>query len=80
MRFRVPHLKPNEVPVTEERQTQTDAEGLQYEDDRKGAPTANATDDDGSEIVNSKFQHGVQSAQAMTQVWSMSHLIAAYIM
>ncbi|EAU31749.1 conserved hypothetical protein [Aspergillus terreus NIH2624] len=79
MRFRVPHLKPNEVPVTEERQTQTDAEGLQYEDDRKGAPTANATDDDGSEIVNSKFQHGVQSAQAMTQVWSMSHLIAAYI-
>ncbi|KAE8387053.1 hypothetical protein BDV23DRAFT_174987 [Aspergillus alliaceus] len=30
-------------------------------------------------LVNPEFQHGVQSAQAMTQAWSMQHLILAYV-
>ncbi len=32
------------------------------------------------EIVTPEFQYGVQSAQAMTQVWSTNHLIAAYVL
>lgn len=81
MRFRFPLLTPKEVPVTEERRAQ-DAEGLQYgENEKRGvADNAHAASDDESEVVNTEFQHGVQSAQAMTQVWSMKHLVAAYIM
>lgn len=33
-----------------------------------------------SEAVDTTAQHGVQKAEATTQVWSRSHLIMAYIL
>jgi len=36
--------------------------------------------DSTDEAVTKEFQHGVQAAQAMTQVWERKHLVAAYIL
>jgi len=34
--------------------------------------------DDDLDKVDERFQHGVQMAQAMTQVWTRNHLILAF--
>ncbi|KAL3476763.1 hypothetical protein BJX99DRAFT_227272 [Aspergillus californicus] len=78
MRFRLPY-KRDEVPVDDnlrpadnEAPTEKEAESRPAELDPK--------EDKLSDIVNSDFQHGVQAAQAMTQVWSFSHIVAAYVL
>lgn len=80
MRFRFP-LKRDEIPVAETRQRQDDTEASNgTQEESKGASAEELKLDDGSDIVNPEFQHGVQSAQAMTQVWSKQHLIMAFVM
>ena len=82
MRFRLP-LKRDEVPVAEVRHRSSDVEDhhgdlqVSKEATTKGAVPV---DDSSSNLVNTDFQHGVQTAQAMTQAWSKQHLIIAYIL
>ncbi|KAE8147774.1 major facilitator superfamily domain-containing protein [Aspergillus avenaceus] len=79
MKFRFP-LKPDEVPVEEKRHPEDhEADATQPASKEATSTRANQVDDDQSDVVNPEFQHGVQSAQAMTQVWSKQHLIAAYV-
>jgi hypothetical protein len=80
MKFRLP-LKPDEVPVEEKRHEDDEAKTVPHSA-FKEAVTSNIkqADDDKSDVVNPEFQHGVQSAQAMTQVWSKQHLIMAYVL
>ena len=82
MRLRIPNLvsRPNEVPVVAETATGSDVEvaGAQEMNEKSGAQTqVNSKFDD--EGVSPEVQHGVQVAQAINQVWSREHLIAAYI-
>lgn len=81
MRFRLP-IKPDEIPVDEKQQPNDDEANVTPQSASKEAATSRAdqVDDDKSDVVNPEFQHGVQSAQAMTQVWSKQHLILAYVM
>lgn len=37
-----------------------------------------SSSDDDLDKVDERFQHGVQMAQAMTQVWTRNHLILAF--
>jgi hypothetical protein len=82
MRLRIPNLvsRPNEVPVVAETATGSDVEvaGTQEMNEKNGPQTQvnNKFDDEG---VSPEVQHGVQVAQAINQVWSREHLIAAYI-
>jgi ribosomal protein S16 len=46
-------------------------------DDKSYAISSKENESDG---VTLSFQHGVQSAQAVTQLWSTKHLVMAYIM
>ncbi|GMG03760.1 unnamed protein product [Aspergillus oryzae] len=80
MRFRLP-IKPDEIPVDEKQQPNDDEANVTPQSASKEAATSRAdqVDDDKSDVVNPEFQHGVQSAQAMTQVWSKQHLILAYV-
>lgn len=82
MRLRIPNLvsQPNEVPVAAETATGSDKEvtGAQ-EMNEKNEPCTQVTsklEDDG---VFPEVQHGVQIAQAINQIWSREHLVAAYI-
>lgn len=82
MRLRIPNLvsRPNEVPVVAETATGSDVEvaGAQEMNEKSGTQTqVNSKFDD--EGVSPEVQHGVQVAQAINQVWSREHLIAAYI-
>lgn len=36
--------------------------------------------DGGSDVITKEFQHGVQSAQAINQLWTTKHLVMAYLM
>jgi hypothetical protein len=82
MRLRIPNLvsRPNEVPVVAETATGSDVEvtGAQEMNEKDVTQTQvnNKFDDEG---VSPEVQHGVQVAQAINQVWSREHLIAAYI-
>ncbi|KAI4748687.1 siderophore iron transporter-like protein mirB [Aureobasidium sp. EXF-12298] len=82
MRLRIPNLvsRPNEVPVVAETATGSDVEvaGAQEMNEKSGTQTQvkSKFDDEG---VSPEVQHGVQVAQAINQVWSREHLIAAYI-
>lgn len=82
MRLRIPNLvsRPNEVPVVAETASGSDVEvaGSQEMNEKDG-PQAQVNakfEDDG---VSPEVQHGVRVAQAINQVWSREHLIAAYI-
>jgi hypothetical protein len=79
MRFRLP-LKRDELPVDESNQRPVDheapAEKVVGSQPVEVDPKENGQDD----VVNAEFQHGVQAAQAMTQVWSFSHIVAAYVL
>ena len=77
MKFRLP-LKADEVPVAEE-EVRHDNEAVPDSYSKEAQASAPAVGSDSeSELVNPNFQHGVQAAQAMTQVWSMQHIILAY--
>jgi ribosomal protein L6P/L9E len=82
MRLRIPNLvsRPNEVPVVAETASGSDVEvaGSQEMNEKNGPQTQvnSKFEDDG---VSPEVQHGVQVAQAINQVWSREHLIAAYI-
>ncbi|KAL4779567.1 major facilitator superfamily domain-containing protein [Aspergillus varians] len=79
MRFRLPY-KHDELPVDENSQRPADNEAPT----EKGAESlpAEVEPKEGKEgdLVNPDFQHGVQAVQAMTQVWSFSHIVAAYVL
>ena len=45
-----------------------------------GVSTDVHSEDDEKAAVTKEFQHGVQAAEAMTQVWETKHLITAYIL
>ncbi|KAK1145222.1 hypothetical protein N8T08_004375 [Aspergillus melleus] len=77
MKFRLP-LKPDEVPVTE-KEVRHDNEAVPVPNSKEAQVSDPAVGSDSeSELVNPNFQHGVQAAQAMTQVWSMQHIVLAY--
>lgn len=46
-------------------------------DDKSYAISSEENESNG---ITPSFQHGVQSAQAVTQLWSTKHLVMAYIM
>jgi hypothetical protein len=82
MRLRIPNLvsRPNEVPVVADAAPGSDVEvaGTQELNEKNGPQTqVNSKSED--EGVSPEVQHGVQVAQAINQVWSREHLIAAYI-
>ena len=81
MKFSLP-IKPDEIPLDEKRHPDDDEANVAPQSAAKEAATSRAdqVDEDKSDVVNLEFQHGVQSAQAMTQVWSKRHLILAYVM
>ncbi|PQE05674.1 siderophore iron transporter protein [Rutstroemia sp. NJR-2017a BVV2] len=75
------HLKPDEVPVPQPRIT-TDSSNEEKPRETvatTGLPATQQGSDADSELVNKEFQHGVQAAEAINQVWSKKHLIMAYI-
>ncbi|CAC9895215.1 unnamed protein product [Aureobasidium pullulans] len=80
MRLRIPniHTRPNEVPMVAETATGSDVEvaGAQEMNEKDGTQVTSKAEED---TVTPEFQHGVQMAQAMNQVWTREHLIAAYI-
>lgn len=80
MRLRIPniHTRPNEVPIVAETATGSDVEvaGAQEMNEKDGTQVTSKAEED---TVTPEFQHGVQMAQAMNQVWTREHLIAAYI-
>ncbi|KAH0035365.1 MFS general substrate transporter, partial [Aureobasidium melanogenum] len=82
MKLRIPNLlsQPNEVPVMAETATGSDLEvtGAQ-EINGKNEPRTQVTGKLEEDGVSPEVQHGVQIAQAINQVWSREHLIAAYI-
>lgn len=82
MRLRIPNLvsRPNEVPVVAETATGSDVEvaGTQ-EMNEKNEPRTHVISKLEEDGVSSEVQHGVQIAQAINQVWSREHLVAAYI-
>lgn len=82
MRLRIPNLvsQPNEVPIVAETATGSDVEvnGAQEMNEKTGTQTQ-VTSKFEDEGVSPEVQHGVQIAQAINQVWSREHLIAAYI-
>ncbi|KAJ8069565.1 hypothetical protein OCU04_000006 [Sclerotinia nivalis] len=75
MRFRLNHLVPNEVPVAEE-----PAQTSSADEEKVPATTANALQVNDDFITNKEFQHGVQAAEAITQMWTKNHLILAYVL
>lgn len=79
------HLSPNEMPVAEtETVPRSDVEKIDI--DSKGQPDAtneiplDTIEKPKEEVITKEFQHGVQSAQAVIQIWSTKHLILAYIL
>jgi hypothetical protein len=70
MRFRLPY-KRDELLVDEKNQRPADNEA---------STDIRSKEESLSEVVNPDFQHGVQAAQAMTQVWSFSHIVTAYVL
>ncbi|CCD34335.1 similar to siderophore iron transporter mirB [Botrytis cinerea T4] len=75
MRFRFNNLTPNEVPIAE------DTVHTSCVDEEKApTTTANILLKKDSEVINKEFQHGVQAAEAINQVWTRNHLIMAYIL
>lgn len=79
MRFRLPY-KHDELPVDENIQRPADNEAPREKGAEPRPEELDITDDSESDVVNKDFQRGVQAAQAMTQVWSFSHIAMAYVL
>jgi hypothetical protein len=79
MRFRLP-FKRDELPVDESNQRSVDHEAPAEKGVGSQPAEVDPKEDTQGEVVNAEFQHGVQAAQAMTQVWSFSHIVAAYVL
>jgi hypothetical protein len=77
MRFRLPY-KHDELPVDENNQRPADNEGFVEKRTESQPAEVGIKEQKQDDIVSPDFQHGVQAAQAMTQVWSFSHIVAAY--
>lgn len=75
MRFRFNNLTPNEVPIADDT-----AHTSCVDEEKAPAITANVLSKEDSEVINKEFQHGVQAAEAINQVWTRNHLIMAYIL
>ncbi|TEY63554.1 hypothetical protein BOTCAL_0154g00150 [Botryotinia calthae] len=75
MKFRFNNLTPNEVPVAEDT-----AHISSVDEEKAPTTTANVLSKDDSEVINKEFQHDVQAAEAINQVWTRNHLIMAYIL
>lgn len=69
------------VPAAEHRGP-NDTEIANEKEARIGdAASRDSSDDDASlEKLDTNAEHGVQAIQAMTQVWSKSHILIAYVM
>jgi len=76
-------------PNTNTQTTGTDAEDAPTEQNSKTAAVdvypeshyeSRSSSDDDLDKVDERFQHGVQMAQAMTQVWTRNQLIIAFIL
>ncbi|KAL2821779.1 hypothetical protein BDW59DRAFT_164118 [Aspergillus cavernicola] len=78
MRFRLPY-KRDELPVDENQRPADNEAPAEKRADSRPAEVDSKEDGHG-DLVNPEFQHGVQAAQAMTQVWSFSHIVAAYVL
>jgi len=63
-----------QAPVLEKTDHQSSSASPQ---ETKEAITSTASDTE-SEVVDSDFQHGVQSAQAINQIWTRNDLLIAY--
>ncbi|KAL5052173.1 hypothetical protein BDW71DRAFT_213067 [Aspergillus fruticulosus] len=79
MRFRLPY-KRDELPVDENSQRPADNEAFAEKGAESQPAEVGFREQKQDDIVNPEFQHGVQAAQAMTQVWSFSHIVTAYIL
>jgi hypothetical protein len=96
MRFRIPGVTTSSAvspavatgtdnatsPASEQKHS-SDAEAANEKDVRvgDGQPRDYSSDDDSSlEKVDTNAEHGVQTIQAMTQVWSKRDILAAYVM
>ncbi|KAL2852541.1 hypothetical protein BJY01DRAFT_232579 [Aspergillus pseudoustus] len=79
MTFRLPH-KRDELPINASNQRPIDHEAPSEKGVGSQPAEVDPKEDNQSDVVNADFQHGVQAAQAMTQVWSFSHIVAAYIL
>ncbi|KAL4971673.1 major facilitator superfamily domain-containing protein [Aspergillus desertorum] len=79
MRFRLPY-KRDELPVDENNQQRADNEAFAEKRAESQPAEVGVKEQKQDDIVNPEFQHGVQAAQAMTQVWLFSHIIVAYIL
>lgn len=75
MKFRFNNLTPNEVPIAE-----NTAHTSSVDEEKTPTTTANVLSQNDSEVINKEFQHGVQAAEAINQVWTRNHLILAYIL
>ncbi|KAI1471295.1 MFS general substrate transporter [Daldinia caldariorum] len=65
---------PTEVPVEEKTHTPNDKEGGVVDNQPQSSEASNDID-----AIDSDAQAGVQKIEATTKVWSMSHLILAYV-
>jgi hypothetical protein len=79
IKFRFPS-RPADFPIVAEQQRPADDEHTPGQTGEKGVVVSDAKPDFEEEVVNKDFQHGVQVAQAVTQVWTKQHLIAAYVL
>jgi hypothetical protein len=77
LKFRSPS-RPAEAPVVDDERPQ-DGENVAQVSEKNDTVVDTKSDSD-DEFVNKDFQHGVQAAQAMTQVWTLQHLIIAYVL
>ncbi|ESZ96306.1 siderochrome-iron transporter [Sclerotinia borealis F-4128] len=75
MRFRFNHLAPNEVPVA-----QDSPPALSMDEEKLPTTTTDALPENHNDTTNKESQHGVQAAEAITQVWTRNHLILAYVL
>ena len=75
MRFLPDQVKADHVEPSAQEKTlsQTDKEAGVLSTDQVHSDTD-------SEKIDTTFQRGVQKVEATTQVWSTSHLIAAYVL
>jgi hypothetical protein len=75
------HLWSQETPVADKSKTTSDTEATGPLDATKvGTTTAGDADKDDDVVIDSQVQHGVKSAQAVTQVWTKRHLMVAYVL
>ena len=79
MRFRFPIRGAKDAPVVDETNPPQDAETAVGDTKEKVAVDNQAHDSEGEESL-SDYEHGVAAIRALAQVWTMKHLIVAYLL